>query len=378
MQDRLDRLKHSHHDDIDALAGQMQDQDCSVEDSIGTFGADMKARISVDIGGSILQALDPVEKLSDFALVKMLRETYEIETYDPGRFSTKAPLITKINHGFWEHLAILHTRPERRGSYRDVNLALRQKQYLSSDFLPVLLGSWTTLTVENEVGGFISAITGIRDFAGTLGRPWVAPDSQEVQNYELPSFRRGAVRGLLAFADVLKKSAETAEKKPCFYDSVAINTGFQDGTLLGGISGAATPGTVALIMGPPRLGEVRIADWLGPQAFLAISLQSAMAQWMFNLRNLSAVLESYAAQGRDVVVFFQGAVLGPILAAYVRSLSARLPINVGFVDLGRLMDLAFEQDVTKTGSPLPDGSFDSRGQLNRAEAAGTIFAELSG
>ncbi len=73
---------------------------------------------------------------------------------------------------------------------------------------------------------------------------------------------------------------------------------------------------------------------------------------------------------------FPGAVLGPILAAYVRSLSARLPINVGFVDLGRLMDLAFEQDVTKTGSPLPDGSFDSRGQLSLGERPERIFTQF--
>jgi|GEM_PF-6658001 len=374
MNDRLNRLKQCGCDDIDALAEQMQDQDCSLEEPVSAFGADMKSRINVDIDDSILQTLDPVEQLSDFELVRTLRGTYEVLQYGPSQFSEKPPLITKINHGFWEHLAILHTRPERRSSYRDVNLKLRQRQYFPNDFLPVLLGAWTTFTVENGVGGFISAITGIRDFAGTLGRPWAAPDSGEVQNYELPSFRRGAVRGLLAFADILKQSTGSAEK-PRFYDSVAINTGFQDGTLLEGVSEVAAPGTVALIMGPQRLGQVRIANWPGPHAFLGVSLHSAMAQWRFNLRNLVAVLEHYADRGKDVVVFFQGAVLGPILAAYVRSLSASLPINVGFVDLGRLMDLAFEDDVTRTGSPLPDGSFNSHGQLRLGAAQTHVFAE---
>jgi len=375
MNDRLGRLMQANCDDIDALAEQMQEQDRQQVDTIHIFAEEMKSHIKADIGDSILRTLAPVELLTDFNLVTMLRAHYDITEYDPTRFATKAPVISKINHGFWEHLAFLHTRPERRDSYRAVGLQLRTKQYLTSDFLPVLLGAWMTLERDETVGGFVSTTTGVVNFADNLGKAWTDPESPEDPTYELKDFRRGAARGLLAFSDLVRRSVPGIGRLH-FYDSVAINTGFQNGTLMGGISGAAAPGTVALIMGPSRLGAVRIANWPGPQAFLAVSLHSAMEQWMFNLRNLAAVLEDYAAQGQDVVVFFQGAVLGPILAAYVRSLSAKLPTNVGFVDLGRLMDLAFEEDVTKTGSPLPDGSFGTRGQLSLAEVQKQVFTQF--
>ena len=377
MNDRLNRLKQYRCDDIDALAEQMQDQDRALEDPISTFSNEMKASLKVDVGDSILRTLDPVELLSDFKLVTTLRDRYDIIDYDPARFATKTPVISKVNHGFWEHLAFLHTRPERRDSYRNVGLDLRTKQYLSSDFLPVLLGAWMAMEQDEEVGGFVSTTTGVVNFADNLGQAWTDPESLEDPAYELKNFRRGAARGLLAFADIVRHSAPKTGKLR-FYDSVAINTGFQTGALMRGIAGAAGADTVALVMGPQRLGQVRIANWPGPQAFLGISLHSAMAQWQFNLRNLVAVLEQYAERGQDVVVFFQGAVLGPILAAYLRRLQSTLPVNVGFVDLGRLMDLTFEEDITKTGSPLPDGSFNSRGQLVRGEAMETIFAETAG
>lgn len=375
MDERVNRLKQTACGDIDALAGHMREQDECPEDPISVFAARMKSNIKVDIGDSILKTLDPLEQLPDFDLVRTLRRRYEIAAYDPARFAVKAPVISKINHGFWEHLAFLHTCPERRDSYRDVGLALRQKQYLSSDFLPVLLGAWVELSRDEDAGVFVSTTTGVIDFAANLGQPWTDPNAPEDSAYVLKDFRRGAARGLIAFSDIVRRGEPSADKLH-FFDSVAINTGFQDGTLMGGITEQAGPDTVALIMGPPRLGVVRLANWPGPQAYLGISLHSAMAQWEFNLRNLAAVINAYAAQSKDVVVFFQGAVLGPILAAYVRRLSARLSIEVGFVDLGRLMDLAFEADITKTGSPLPNASFGSRGQLGCGEAPAGIFAEV--
>lgn len=372
MTDRVSQLAQTACDGIDALAEQWQAQDHGPDDPIAAYGAAMKANIGVDIAASVLQTLDPVEPLPDFDLVRTLRARLEIAPFDPARFATAAPVISKINHGFWEHLAFLHTRPERRDSYRDSNLEMRRRQYLSSDFLPVLLGTWMELIRDAGAGGFVSTTTGVIDFGANLGQAWTDPDVPAPEGYVLRPFHRGAVRGLLAFGDIARQSGVEGPLR--YHDSVAINTGFQDGTLLGGIKGQAGPDTVALVMGPARLGAVRLAGWPGPQAFLGVSLHSAMAQWQFNLRNLDAVIRRYEAQGKDVVVFFQGGALGPVLAAWLRRIQPHLATRAGFVDLGRLMDLAFEDDVTRTGSPLPDGSFNSHGQLRLGTPPEHVFA----
>jgi hypothetical protein len=120
---------------------------------------------------------------------------------------------------------------------------------------------------------------------------------------------------------------------------------------------------------------VRVTNWPGRHAFLCLSGNHAQAQWRFNLVNLLSVLKHYDTLDRRVVVLFQGAVLGPLLVRFLADFIETLTIKVSFLDLGRLLDIAYEADISKTGSPLPNRSFDSKNMLNIVECGDTIFQE---
>jgi len=373
MNDRVEKLKVLSSDEIDTIAEAADSHGLSEPESVSVFRESKVAAITDRFPQAIQSALPDIEGRSDFKLLRSLRAAYGVARIDPLCFSDPNFIATKINHGFWEHLAFLFTNADSRSTYRDVNLKLRQRHYLTSDFLPVLMGSFLDLMCQPQAHAFISCITGIRSVEQLFGQHWSNPHLADPDSFEVNPSRRGAIKGLLAFSELAQRTGSVSPLG--VYDSFDINQSFSDLSLLNGIRGRATDKTLCLVMGPPHLSAVRIANWPGPQAFLAVSRTACMAQWAFHLANLVAVLDRVERAGQDVVVFFQGAVLGPVIADYLCSYRDRKNGNVAFVDLGRLLDLTFEHDLTSTGSPLPDGSFDSKGQLYQVEASDRIFVE---
>jgi hypothetical protein len=321
---------------------------------------------------NIKDSLQYIERLSDYELVRKLRQRYYLRDFDVALYAKSRFFISKINHGFWEHLAFLFTEPERRNTYRDVGLALRERQYLTSDFLPVLLGIWAHSLRSQSINHFISCTTGAYPFSRVFGDPWSVDHCPPIASYALSSFVRGVVKGLIAFSDLAGQDTPIP-----VYDSFHINSDFESATLFSSLKTNASPKTACVMVGPPVMSRVRVVDWPGPQFFLGVSALNAMAQWQFNLENVSAVVEHLVRQGYEIVMLFQGAVLGPLVAEHLSRYANDRDIDIRFVDLGRILDMAYEKDITGTGSPLPSRTFTAVGQIELGQTAEFVCQALS-
>jgi len=316
--------------------------------------------------------LKDIEALSDFELVRRLRKKYVVTSFDNTTYSRPRCFVTKINHGFWEHLSYIFTDSQFRGAYRDVNLPLRERQYLTSDFIPALLGAWKRSLRSHLVDTFISTTTGAYSIPHILGTPWVLAECDTNDTYSMAPYVRGAVKGLIAFSELVSK-----DQPITVHDSFQINSDFENTSLLRHLKSTANENTACVVVGPPHLSRVRVVGWPGVQFFLAISASSAMAQWRFNLKNMYAVVDYLASERKDVVILFQGAVLGPVFAEHLSVYASERNISVRFVDLGRILDMAYEEDLSKTGSPLPSRTFTSVGQFELGDPAEFIFQKAA-
>ena len=374
MLQRLEVLRSEKCNNIDA----MSIAPLSMPEDLATPIIASRAKIAADLPPEYRAELQHFllahESLQDHELVRRLAETFTIDNFPANAYAAEGLLISKVNHGFWEHFAYMHASPGHRTTYRDVNLPLRENQYLTGDFLDVLTASMLGSLPLSSIDRFVSCTTGVQTFSDCLGAPW-ASGTGNFENYKLSDFKRGAVRGLLAFAHLHKMSSSASQVPLRFHDSYSNNKSFEDGILLDTLCRSANEDTVCLIMGPERLGGVRVTNWPGRHAFLCLSGNHAQAQWRFNLVNLLSVLKHYDTLDRRVVVLFQGAVLGPLLVRFLADFIETLTIKVSFLDLGRLLDIAYEADISKTGSPLPNRSFDSKNMLNIVECGDTIFQE---
>lgn len=375
MDNRLAQLKRAPCDDIDQLAIAPLPADESTLTRLNDLIVARLSQMPPNHAGQAAQYLHTLHALSDFQAVRELRSRLVIEAFDPARYADLNLIAAKVNHGFWEHLAVLNARPEHRARYRDVNLPMRVKSYLSTGFMDVLIASMLRLLGHGSVSSFVSTTTGRMSFGRVLGTPWTS-DRITTGTTELSEVRRGAVHGLLAFTEVARVH-HPIQPPYSFFDSYDNNSAFENGTLFRNLLSSATSDAVCLIMGPQSLRQVQVAGWPGDYAFLAISRRQAVHQWRFNLLNLFSVLQHYDRMARNVVILFQGSVLGPIIADYLADFRASLGINVAFIDLGRLLDLAHGEDLTNTGSPLPNNSFNSGGQLLLIEGGSGVFQETT-
>jgi hypothetical protein len=314
------------------------------------------------------------EDMSDSDLVQSLSKHYAINDFQSSGYANPNIIISKMNHGFWEHLAFLHAREQHRHTYRDVNLAFRERQYLTGGFLDMLMGSMLAASHSPGIYRFISATTGVESFSKCLGTYWDEAAPSPSVPYKLPEFKRGAVRGLLVFSHLFNKRRGSDEPL-VFFDSYSNNLSFEEGALLSNLKSTANSDTVCLIVGPAHLNKVRVIDWPGSHSFLCLSSTLAHAHWRINIENILSVLKHYDSQSKNVVILFQGGALGPVVAWFVNAYKAHLSIDVAFLDLGRLLDIAFEADLTRTGSPLPSRTFKMNGAFHLSNANDRIFEE---
>lgn len=296
------------------------------------------------ITNELRSKLSTLDTLQDQDLLHEFWMNYSIQnTLDTSHLAGQK--ISKINHGFWEHLAMLHASEEALPTYRNPNLSLRTSQYLNRGFLQTLLDCWSNSTPERDYRRFISTTSGIAPI--TKVTPQNIPAGAN-----LPIVQRGALKGLLIAAHRMQLTRGEFFRIPV-EDSFQINRAFERHEILERAAAQIPSNSACVVFGPPWLSGIQLCGWEGRSSYLAISPTRAMSQWSFYTSAISELIKIQLEKFEHVLITFQGGALSPVICDHIVQ-DEEIPANaVTFFDLGRLLDIDAGVDLSKTGSPLP-------------------------
>lgn len=307
--------------------------------------------------------LSELEELSDQELLKRFQNLFDLQMPESPlsseRDSSEARSYVKVNHGFWEMLAFVLS--DNTSLYRSRNVNVLRDQLESSNLLPFLIAS-IEQCMSSPYTLFMQSLTsGIgrsEDLITTCLKNGLDP------------IRRGVFTG-----NMLQSNTERVS----FIDSYPLNYGYQQKEL-GKVLSQLPENSAVLTVAPPHLSGVGIKPECLPhddikQYYLAISPTQAMQKWELQLNNIKLVLDEIVERYKSVTIFFQGVVLGPMLASLIEHDYKTLDIL--FFDFGRLLDIEVaEHTLSHTGSPLPNRSVEPTGFFKQFETNGCCFEAL--
>jgi hypothetical protein len=292
-----------------------------------------------------------LEPFSDDYLAARFHDCYGVFPLDVTRtslFERDTDIITvKVNHGFWEHLAALFGTRGMVARYREMDLPTRRKHYFQANFLPAFEHAWSRLTsARNEaVVPMISTTSGVSPIRTDPG------DS-------MGPVRRAALTGMVAYELAAGGAAESADRhrEPlAVHDSYAMSKGFEEGLVIDRVLRKSADGSALLVIGPRWTGACRVKDLAGSQYFLAVSETDVMPLWRQTTATILAVLRHLGDTHGRITVFLQSSAYSPIACAAIMEYAASADVAIEVWDLGRLLDVAVDKDLTRTGNPLPTG-----------------------
>jgi hypothetical protein len=297
----------------------------------------------------LYEVLSGINPLDDNKLIGMFEDSVNIVSNENIDWvNPDKNFFFKINHGFWEFLAFLHSDSSYFSTYRPMTVEAVKHWYDINDNMAIALSCFLLSDQYKNIHRMGSPTTGkisydnlIRDFISKLDC-----------GYSHSQHQRGAFKGLLSAA-MLNKHLTSSNDKLCFSDSYALNNDFDTGRFANQIIKNAKDTSVCLTIGPARVSVARIINWPGSHAHFTISHYTADKSWIFNLVAIQNVIAYLQNEFDDVYVLFQGATLSCALVSFLADSQV---IDLGrlyFYDVGRLLDMALKTDLTKTGSPLP-------------------------
>ena len=327
--DLLKTLEESAADLITEI-GERYDADAAWSDEVKDFEG--RCKMGAELDDFLRGSASSLEDLSDDDLNSAFYEKYTLNSAEDGLLTRQGALVSKVNHGFWEHLIYLYASQAQRKNLRDVNLSLRQRQYFEGGFLSALLSAWGQGQSQSAYHQFVSLTSGIAAFSN------VFPVFSGKDN-KLGPVQRGACKCLIIAADVFRHGFSASEEKFSVFDSYFINSSFENRKFIPMATESYSTESTCLIIGPPSLSKLKIKEWKGKHAYMAISESKAMGLWRFHLDSLIMALDKILDSSDRVLILFQGAVLSPIFCAYLAQQNRFDRSRVNFFDLGRLLDL---------------------------------------
>lgn len=276
-------------------------------------------------------------------------------------FDNQNSTYVKVNHGFWEMFTYLIV--QNTDNLRQRNYSILEAQLRHSGLLPFLMAS-IKFCVDSSKIHFMQSLTSGIGLSESLFK------DQSRNGFD--AIRRGVIIGNLI------NRAFSSQERSDFVDSFPLNYGYQSGDLVKALAGLNSDDSI-IVIGPPHLSELSVSESLfsassPTQFYLAISPTQALQRWREQLTAVKASIRNLAERSNKVVVLFQGAVLGPMVAALIEY--ENLDGKVLMFDLGRLLDIEVENNtLSHTGSPLPNRSVEPTGVFTTVFSDNMCFQE---
>lgn len=279
--------------------------------------------------------------------------------------------IVKINHGFWEIFSNIFLDEKGRQSLRARNSSLLYESFIGSGLLFPLLSSMYENELENDFILMKSLTSG------------VALSSAIIDNFSskndcsLDDIRRGVLISSCLFSDLFESSLSDKLK---FSDSFYFNRLYQNKVFMSNVLSKIREhdNTGVIFFAPPHLKGLSLKPFDGSESleqyYLAVSPKLAHQDWRVHIYRLMVVLEELNSKHSKVIVFFQGSVLGPLIASYLNEFFP----NVTLIDFGRLLDVEVgHEGLNTTGSPFPNGKLDPTGFFQVAGNINYVFQKVT-
>ena len=273
---------------------------------------------------------------ADETLAALARDRYRLEVVDPFPAIDQGDLVYgKINHGFWEFLALVPLEaagltPPRPLRVWDMHVASR---------LPELV-AWVIERLRRHHAG-----RGWPDGTVSVPGAWFGihfRSGERLAAAELELPLSDVVRGaILGMAHLL--GADGPPDAWWFADGSMPKQLFWNGRLDAFLRALADVSDVMVLAGPPNVMSGGVRGWDGPVEHLVLPAGWIEPQWPVVLPVLLGAVDALLDRYRRITVLAQGAEIGGLLPPLIHLVRATDPARRGVVrciDLGQVLDLA--------------------------------------
>lgn len=349
-------------EDIDSFNIDVYKNDETYKEVVSFFKKEEESYYSLEPGEDVIDYIRKniafYSEKSDSELIQFFFESFDFqENFDISKYgSSNRMIISKNNHGFWEK-AVISLVGFKSNNLRSQNVGMLHSRLVESRVLPIIFMASNIACQNDEILIMRSLSTGSSPFSKILNQ----------ESEQLDSIRRGVLLGYLS-----SLPNRVVKEKTKIIDSYNLNKFYESGGFKKILDKQVTEKTAILFFAPHHISELSLNTSSScDQYYLAISPSLAFQNWEIQITNFIVVIKELIKSYENIVVFFQGAALGPVISQY---LDSKKEWNVSFFDLGRLLDLEVEySELKKTGSPLPSKKLIKSNVFVRSSNTGKCF-----